>query len=114
MPSRKRSPADAPGAARSAPGKGSVHLAGVYQVFSRISCSRAVFDEHGRQPQSVFRCLEKALRDLKEGRLALYRSLQPHQFVSFACGFAIWTSVSPDGSMIAVSELRRQPDGELL
>jgi hypothetical protein len=63
---------------------------------------------------AVRRCLWKAFKDIKEGKLALYRGLQPYQFVSFACGFAVWTEASPDGSLIAVSELRKHPGGDLI
>ena len=101
MPSPKPSPAE-------------VHLPGVYKVFQTLCFSNAAFDEYGGQPPAVRLCLLQAFEEIKEGKRALYRAFEPHAFVSFACGFAIWAAASPDDRVLAIAELQEELGEDLL
>jgi hypothetical protein len=97
MPSRKRPRAE------SLP-------AGFPRGFDHIRLSTAAIDEYQRQAEPVRRCLAKAFEDLKQGELRLDHALLPHRFVSFACGFAIWTTARPGSMTLFVLELSEYPE----
>jgi hypothetical protein len=82
--------------------------------FEELEASFAVHRTFGRLPKVDQACLEKALAALRDGRLAMdpARFLAERLFVTFACGYTIWFSVSRDGKKAAIEDLYKDPYGE--